>query len=391
MSDDISPSAVRDSAADETAANTSHATHDVNSNHSDDSGGSSDAQSDVKSNATSDDGSHATDVVEPEAPAPAPPPMAVWTIREPDEPWCPEAFLEPLTRALGKDMADRLLARSPHERGEHAQQGDWTITGALKRGRRHAHVGAFNEDALFVHLGASRGVLVVADGAGSSAYSRIGSTVAVEIVGAALRNAAALNEAAAHDAMERAVSALQAIATGAKVDAKALRTTVLVAAWEPSATGTRVLTMQVGDGALVLAHQDGRVSRPTAGDAGEWSGEVHCFVPDSETMTYARKATVLTDVPDLAALLLVTDGVDDAMYPFPKYAPLILGQLVHGADAPLTGLNAQPVTPSLLASNAPGDVLLTWLGFEKRGENDDRTLAVALHRSAPQAIAPWAP
>lgn len=348
MSEDISPSVVRDDTADETA-------------------------------------------VEMEAPAPAPPPMAVWTIKEPDEPWCPDAFIEPLKSALGKDAAARLLARAPHERAEHAHHGDWSVTGALKRGRRHAHVGAFNEDALFVHLAASRGVMVVADGAGSSAYSRIGSAVAVEILGAALRDAAELSVAAAHKAVERAVAALQAISTAAKVDTKALRTTVLAAAWEPSATGTRVLTTQVGDGALVLAHSDGRISRPTAGDAGEWSGEVHCFVPDSETMTYVRKATVLTDVPDLSAVLLVTDGIDDAMYPFPKYAPLILGQLVHGANAPLTGLNAQPVTASLLASNTPGDTLLTWLGFEKRGENDDRTLAVALHRSAPQAIAPWAP
>ena len=330
----------------------------------------------------------------PDTPAPEPvlpPPMAVWTIKEPTDPWCPDTFIEPLKRELGAEVAARLLARPPHERGEHAHHGDWTVTGALKRGRRHAHVAAFNEDALFVHLGTSRGVLVVADGAGSSTFSRIGSAVAAELIGSALRDANELSEAAAHEAVERAVRALQAIAEAAKVEPKALRTTVLVAAWEPYAAGTRVLSTQVGDGALVLAHSDGRVSRPTAGDAGEWSGEVHCFVPDSETMTFARKATVLTDVPDLVALLLVTDGVDDAMYPFPKYAPLILGQLVHGASAPLTGITAQPVTPSLLASGAPGDTLLTWLGFEKRGENDDRTLAVALHRSASQAIAPWAP
>ncbi len=327
-----------------------------------------------------------------EAPLPvAPPPVAVWTIKEPAEPWCPDAFLEPLRLALGDDTVARLLANKPHQRGEHYRTGDWQVTGALRRGRRHAHVAAFNEDALFVHLGPSRGVLVVADGAGSSAFSRLGSAVVVELIGMALRDTTVLNEQAAHKAVERALSALQAIATAAKVDAKALRTTVLMAAWEPSATGTRVLTTQVGDGALVLAHQDGRITRLTAGDAGDWSGEVHCFVPDSETMTYARKATVLSDVPDLAAVLLVTDGVDDALYPFPKFAPLILGQLVHGASEPLTGLSAQPVTPSLLTSNSPGDTLLTWLGFEKRGENDDRTLAVALHRSASQAIAPWAP
>jgi hypothetical protein len=45
-----------------------------------------------------------------------------------------------------------------------------------------------------------------------------------------------------------------------------------------------------------------------------------------------------------------------------------------------------PVTPEgllltdtpagVLASDTPGEALLHWLAFEKRGENDDRTLAV---------------
>lgn len=317
--------------------------------------------------------------------------VAVWSINEPADPWCPPAFIAAMRDAVGNETLERLLARPVHERGEHVRAGEWHVTGALRRGRRHAHVGAFNEDAFFVHASASRGVLVVADGAGSAAFSRLGSAVAVELIGSAMRDADSISAATLHDAIERAVRALKTICAAADVPARALRTTVLVAAWEPCTAGVRVVTTQVGDGALVIAHRDGRITRPTAGDAGDWSGEVHCFVPDAETLSFARKATVELELDDMAALLVVTDGIDDALYPFPRFAPGILAQLVHGADTPLTGLTAQAVTPSLLSAQSPGDTLLDWLGFEKRGENDDRTLAVALHHTAPDVIAPWAP
>lgn len=326
-----------------------------------------------------------------EAPVVEPPRAAVWEVNEPAQPWCPPEFCDGVREAIGAEAFNALLARPVHERGEHVRAGAWHITGALRRGRRHAHVAAFNEDALFLHGNESRGVIVVADGAGSAPFSRLGSAVAAEVIGAAVRDAKTLSVAALQQAVERAVAALQAIASSAKVEPRALRTTVLVAAWEPSPEGTRVITTQVGDGALVIMHQDGRITRPSAGDAGDWSGEVHCFLPDSETLAFATKASVELDLPDMTALLLVTDGVDDALYPFPRFAPAILGQLVHGADTPLTGLSAQSVTPSLLTASSPGETLLAWLGFEKRGENDDRTLAVALHHTASTAIPPWAP
>lgn len=142
---------------------------------------------------------------------------------------------------------------------------------------------------------------------------------------------------------------------------------------------------------LVLAHADGRITQPSIGDAGEWSGEVHCFLPDDETMSRARAATRSYTVSDLAAVLLVTDGVEDALYPFPRHAPSLLSQLVHGVQHPLTGLTAQALMPPVFSAANPGSALLDWLGFEKRGENDDRTLAVALHHSASLTIATWAP
>ncbi len=364
----------------------------------------------VPAHATPIDGATAASapVVTDGAETPAEPPLpkpATWTVKAPTAPWCPPAHREAILGVLAPAVAARFTVRcdrtvgadgalrddAARGDGVHAQAGDWSVTGASRRGRRHAHVGEWNEDAYVAHLGATRGVLVVADGAGSASWSRLGSAVAVDVIVQALIDAPALNADAMNEALANAVDVLTRAATAMDVAPRLLRTTILAAAWEPSAIGHRLVTTQVGDGSLVLAHTDGRIHRPAAGDGGEWSGEVHCFLPDPETMTRARAATVEHDVPDLAALLLVTDGIDDAFYPFAKHAPAILGQLLHGATAPLTGLAAQATAPALLASSAPEATLHQWLGFEKRGENDDRTLAVALHRTASHAIAPWAP
>lgn len=340
----------------------------------------------------------AVPAVEPPLPKPA-----TWTVRAPDAPWCPPAHREAVLRALSPAVAQRFHARCARVGetsrpdaavagdGVHAQAGAWSVTAAARRGRRHAHVGEWCEDAYFASLVESRGVLVVADGAGSAAWSRLGSAIAVDTIGEALVQATALTADAMRLAVEAAVQSLTSAATAMDVSPRLLRTTILVAAWEPHAGGHRLVTTQVGDGSLVIAHADGRLHRPTESDLGDWSGEVHCFLPDGETLSRAKSATVVHDVPDLAAILVVTDGIDDPFYPMSKHAGPILGQLVHGANAPLAGLAAQAITLPLLATPSPERTLHDWLAFEKRGENDDRTLAVALHRSASHAIAPWVP
>jgi len=358
----------------------------------------------------SDAESAASQVTSPdESPSSAEPPLprpATWTVKSPVEPWCPPEVEAAIAQVVGRETSDRLRARQLLVTALNGADVDesalsqiyemhtsaWRVVGAARRGRRHAHVGAWCEDAVFAHLGESRGVLVVADGAGSAAWSRLGSAIAVDMVGAALRDAPLLDSASMNSAIEAAVQGLRQCATAMSVAPRTLRTTLLAVAWEPSGSGgVRLVTTQVGDGVLVLAHADGRITQPAAGDAGEWSGEVHCFLPDDETMSRARAATAVHDIADLTAVLLVTDGVEDALYPFAKHAPAVLSQLVHGASVPLGTLTAQPVTPSVLTSGSPGLTLLEWLAFEKRGENDDRTLAVALHHTASLVITPWAP
>ena len=49
----------------------------------------------------------------------------------------------------------------------------------------------------------------------------------------------------------------------------------------------------------------------------------------------------------------------------------------------MTGVQtcALPISKAIFRAGNPSEELLKWLGFEKRGENDDRTIMVVYHKS----------
>ena len=75
-------------------------------------------------------------------------------------------------------------------------------------------------------------------------------------------------------------------------------------------------------------------------------------------------------------LLLATDGVEDPWYPLARHAPALLASLAGEAATVPEGLLLTGTAAPLREADGAGDALLHWLAFEKRGENDDRTLAV---------------
>ncbi len=336
---------------------------------------------------------------------PSPPPSdddrpkaAVWAVNEPEGPWCQPAHVRALEGLLGpKDAALFVDNATNHTRATSAHAGAWRLLGATRRGRRHAHVGAWNDDAFAVDIRGARHVLAVADGAGSAPLSRVGAALAVQTVTDALHRAPVLSAEHVHDAIGTTIAQLSAFATAAAVEPRTLRTTLLVAVWDTHAP--TVFTAHVGDGAIALVYANTgtpslRVVQPVNGHAGEWSGEVHCFLPDAEAHDAARAATTAHDRDGLLAVMLATDGIDDAIYPLQRHVPAMLAQWVHGVraeDAPIAGLTRQPVTPPLVDATAH-EALLEWLAFEKRGENDDRTIVVALHEQlaarVPRAVVP---
>ncbi|HYW49494.1 MAG TPA: protein phosphatase 2C domain-containing protein [Gemmatimonadaceae bacterium] len=295
---------------------------------------------------------------------------AAWVEREPDADWCPSS-LQPM-------LDDAFIARHAHEPGvvqHHA--APWRVLGASVRGRSHAHRGEHRDDAIATLAAGDLLLLAVADGAGSSALSRIGAAVTAQLVVSrtAARFAAAaegtvterLGTAMAH-AVHDAALRLHELAAVADVSPSAFRTTVIVVA----ISGSVMLVSQVGDGAVLVQRGDGTVQRVGAQRETSWAGEVTCFVPDACAMTQAAALRQL-DARDVSLVALMTDGIDDPFHPLEQSGAALVQQWREGTTEPI-GTAKQPVTGSVLGDAAS---LQQWMTFEQRGEVDDRSLLLA--------------
>ncbi len=329
--------------------------------------------------------------------APTLPPRPVWTVVTPSVPWCPDEWRDHLDAiapgiTLGQDAPQ-------HEEavGMHAVRNGWDVLLASRRGRLHAHRGEHREDAGTVLLYEHGWCAAVADGAGSAPYSRLGAAIAVHTVTRALKDLlqppspradGVLPAAALHAALLTAASdvqrAMQAFAERTGCAPRALRTTLLVAALHHDEIGL----LQVGDGGIVWLHNDGRTSQPMQGDAGEFSGEVAHFLPDTGALARLQQSVLVQPAAGCAAVLLASDGVEDPWYPLPRHAATLYQQLQHGVSAEhATAAGVSPArSTAVLNALDPVRALAEWLAFEKRGENDDRTLCVARREGSV-----WAP
>ena len=310
----------------------------------------------------------------PVSAAEAMPVPAVWIAREPECAWCPASLNGSLDAGLvARCAAEPMLLAQSH--------AAWQLLGASVRGRSHGHRAAHRDDAMAVHADGELLVLAVADGAGSSALSRIGAAVVAEmaVMQTAVRftadateaadasTAARLGTAMAHAVHDAAVQ-LHALATVAEVSPVALRTTLILVA----VLGDLMLVSQVGDGAVLVQKRDGRVVRVGAQRESAWAGEVTCFVPDACAMTQAAELRQV-DASDVQLIALMTDGVDDPFHPLEQSGGALVAQWRTGTDTPI-GTAKQPSCGPVLDGV---DALLQWMAFEQRGEVDDRTLLLA--------------
>lgn len=326
-------------------------------------------------------------------PAPGPPPEAApeaapvpatWATRPAEGPWCPPSVAAHgpawLADAAPGDVATFAGTVAP----------GWRVVAASVRGRTHAHRGDFREDAFAVRATEGLVVLCAADGAGSSPLSRIGAELAcretAQGVVAKLAPERAYLRELRRDELAHAVGhaiglsvwetcrTLHAVA-GASATAPAdYRCTLLVAAWYAAAADVLVATSQVGDGAIVAWRRDGAVVRLGAPDSGDFAGEVRTFLPDAQAPERASHVRV-ADAAGLDALALLTDGVDDPLHPVEQTAAALWAQWSRGEAAVLPHVAQRAVGP-VLGTADDGAALADWLGFERRGENDDRTAVV---------------
>ncbi len=311
-----------------------------------------------------------------DTPAPVP---AGWLERVADGDWCPETLRSSLDEAF--------LQRAMREPGVlHCETAQWHVAGAAVRGRSHAHRAEYRDDALAADAQGDLLVLAVADGAGSSALSRIGAAVTAQLTvertiaryravhddgGSDTSPIARLGHAMAHAVHDAAIR-LHALASTAEVSPATLRTTLILVA----IGGDVMLVSQVGDGAVLIARTDGSVVRVGATRESAWAGEVTCFVPDACAMTQAA-ALRQASLTDVTLIALMTDGVDDPFHPLEQTGAALVAQWCHGTTASL-GAARQPECGPVLHDR---EALLRWLSFEQRGEVDDRTLLLAVRES----------
>jgi len=306
----------------------------------------------------------------------------VWTSAPPTTPWCPAEWREHLDA-----VAPGLVEPANHDYSDTAGQQlaahDWHLLLASRRGRLHAHRGEHREDSGHITALPNGWCAAVADGAGSAPFSRLGAAIATQAFTRSVQTALATHAPdAAHDALASAMqmaasaanTAMREFASRTGLALRDLRTTLLAAALHHNT----LAFMQVGDGAMTLRHTDGRMSHPHAAATGDYSGEVAHFLPDDGALEQLHASLVVQACADCTGLLLATDGVEDPWYPFTRYAAPLFSQLSEGASDSATlppGLTPTWHESVLHAAN-PVQALTAWLGFEKRGENDDRTLCV---------------
>ena len=261
----------------------------------------------------------------------------------------------------------------------------WRIGGASARGAAHVRNGRPNQDAVEwrpTGVSATRISGAVSDGHGAAVHfrSNIGSRLAT--VGAADLLAWHMDDAETDEAdvaiagelvahWQRAVTAHAAANPFDEVEAVLPQSTPLTPYGATlvafAANATTILSLQIGDGDLLIGYPDGRIERPLRADSGLVGEETYSLcLPDA--VARFRSATMWRrageDWPDFIAA--TTDGVaksfrDDV-----------------GFERAIAQLRQNATTDwDALAAALPG-----WLDdVSTNGSGDDATICIALRES----------
>ena len=267
---------------------------------------------------------------------------------------------------------------TPHKTSDNLSAPDgWQTSGASVRGKLHAHRALWREDAFALgnaqNSAGSWSICIVSDGAGSAPLSRIGSNIACQtalgdLVGS-LGEIETLSDdinadlprikAALVGAGKAALSATRDEADKRNQPVNAFAATLLILVRRALGEAQLCAALQVGDGAIALDCASG-LKLLGAADHGQHSSETRFLTTQGMEDDFANR--VKFSLPkDLRATLVVSDGVSDDYFPEDQ-------RLTEVFEATLP-----------LAQNAEdaGNALLEWLGYEKKGSSDDRTLVLS--------------
>jgi serine/threonine protein phosphatase PrpC len=243
----------------------------------------------------------------------------------------------------------------------------------------------------------------VADGAGSSRYSRRGAELASwhsthrlqqmlnEQNSAQLENAfwdwrqnndeshqRRLQDCFRHTIVKAVYDATRAIAEEVKKEEvkkngdndsfSDYSTTLLLAAIKPIPKGYLVLSFWIGDGVAAIYRQGEGIMLLGSPDTGEYAGQTR-FLNQSifeDGSVYARVAMMQVD--QMTAVILATDGISDAYFDTTRKLSEI-----QPWDKLWAELEPIVASPDLIAAE---NKLSEWMDFWSPGNHDDRSIAI---------------
>ena len=263
---------------------------------------------------------------------------------------------------------------TPHKIGDNLGAPDgWNCAAASVRGKLHAHRALWREDAFALGSAGNWSIAIVSDGAGSAPLSRVGSNIAcqtalgdltktlgaIETLGDDINAELPRIKAALVGAAQSALQAIRDEAAARNQPANAFAATLLVLVRRAHDDKQLCAAIQVGDGAIALDCASG-LKLLGAADHGQHSSETRFLTTQGMDADFNNR--VKFSLPaDLRATLVVSDGVSDDYFPEDQ-------RLVEVFDA---------VKPLAQNADDAGAALLQWLGYEKKGSSDDRTIALS--------------
>ena len=267
---------------------------------------------------------------------------------------------------------------TPHQASDNLVAPDgWHSSAASVRGKLHAHRALWREDAFALgnaeNSAGSWSICIVSDGAGSAPFSRVGSNIACQIALGDLMGTLGEIEALSDDinadlprikaalvgAAKAALNAIRDEAARRNQPVAAFAATLLILARRALGEGQLCAAIQVGDGAIALDCASG-MKMLGAADHGQHSSETRFLTTSGMEDDLANR--VKFSLPkDLRATLVVSDGVSDDYFPEDKRLTEVF----------------QAVMPLAQGAADAGAALLEWLGYEKKGSSDDRTIVLS--------------
>ena len=270
------------------------------------------------------------------------------------------------------ELEDRVLhtATMRLEAGE-----NWLMAAASRRGKMHAHQGIFREDAFGLGYAEGWNFMIVADGGGSRSLARVGSRLAAEAGITAMieearnqaKSSSSLDNVCSYillNALRKAYDALRKEAQNRERKIDDFGTTFLAVAHRPAEKQHIIGTLQVGDGLIAAMLPDRAPMVLADPDVGESASQT-LFLTSKPANEWMSRVKIYDLELEPAMVVCMCDGVSDDLIPYKTNLPTLFAFL-----------------SDMVGQTEPDKALLEFLGYDKRGSFDDRTLAVLYPRQA---------